>query len=179
MLIEVLALGLVTQIIVKGQVDIEVKHIGFIFFQIFCLLALCLFPGGEDLQLLGRVYIQGVFVLLLGFTILVQKPRIGCIFLGLGLILNGLMLTKYGRMPVDPNALIKAGQESVLNLLLKDSSSSHILMSKGAAAYLGDWISLPPGYPLARVISIGDICMSLGLFILLVFSPLRKELRHE
>lgn len=52
-------------------------------------------------------------------------------------------------------------------------------MTGGFQAYLGDWIPLPKAYPLARVISPGDILMSLGLAYLLILQPIEKEMSHD
>ncbi len=93
----------------------------------------------------------------------------GMSLLTAGTILNFLVIAANGgRMPVWARGLELTGQEDMLLLLSADQSLTHQLMGDATVlGFLGDTLILPPPYPLPQVISIGDVIMALGLFILI------------
>ena len=179
MLIEVIVIGLLVQAFFWKKASLNLDYLKTILGILSLLLVLRflirLNPQGP--QVLYQL--QGFLIIGLSLLLLRQKPRPGFILFSIGLFLNGLMLALYGRMPVDPSALVQAGQESVLKLLIQNQSTSHCLMGRGLQEYLGDWIPLPKAYPLGRVISPGDILMSLGLTYLLIVQPIVKEMSND
>lgn len=179
MLIEVIVIGLLVQAVLWKKISLDLDHLKTML-GILALLLVLRFIIRLNPQAPQTIYrLQGPLIIGLSLLLVRQKPRLGFILFSIGLFLNGLMLALYGRMPVDPSALVQAGQESVLKLLIQNQSTSHCLMTGGLQAYLGDWIPLPKAYPLARVISPGDILMSLGLVYLLILQPIEKEMSHD
>lgn len=86
----------------------------------------------------------------------------------LGLILNGFVITlNGGSMPV----LVKQGAITSINntgLLESGTRVVHSLMNDNTLfAFLGDVISIPKPFPDTSIISVGDIMILVGLFILI------------
>lgn len=86
----------------------------------------------------------------------------------LGLILNGFVITlNGGSMPV----LMKQGAITNINntgLLESGTRVVHSLMNDNTLfAFLGDVISIPKPFPDTSIISVGDIMILVGLFILI------------
>ncbi|MDD3631334.1 MAG: DUF5317 domain-containing protein [Atribacterota bacterium] len=86
----------------------------------------------------------------------------------LGLILNGFVITlNGGSMPV----LVKQGAIININntgLLESGTRVVHSLMNDNTLfAFLGDVISIPKPFPDTSIISVGDIMILVGLFILI------------
>lgn len=89
----------------------------------------------------------------------------GFAVMALGVLLN-LVVTAAngGRMPVSPEALRRAGLEEYLTILDAGTYGKHALGAAGSRFwFLADVIPLrPPYYPIRRVISAGDIVITLG-----------------
>lgn len=99
-----------------------------------------------------------------------NRRYIGLWFIGLGALLNSLvMVFNGGRMPVDISLLgDKAYLAEYVDLIVRDADNKHALISEATRLpFLADVISLPGflglGMPL---ISIGDIIVAVGLFVL-------------
>lgn len=179
MLIEVIVIGLVVQLFFWKQETFQIKYLPAIIICFFALLGLRLVISSHPEISQGIYQAQGFLILGLSLIFFLQKPRLAYIPFGLGLFLNGLMLSMYGRMPVDGEALLVAGQDQVLTSLIQNQSTTHFLMTGGIQSLLGDIIPLPKTYPLARVVSPGDILMSLGLTYLLIVRPIVKEREND
>lgn len=98
----------------------------------------------------------------------------------LGAILNFLpLLLNNGRMPVAINSLKASKSYIQLSLLEEGRIMTHILANESTKlAFLGDIIPISKPYPFPKVISIGDILISLGLFIL-IQSNMKKKYESE
>lgn len=127
-------------------------------------------------MLLGRMswmahngHIIAFATMLLVFVIVVLNlDKRGFRFLAAGAALNILAMMLHGlKMPVYLAGLQKGGHLQ----LFESVSNSAVLNYTGLAQltnwsdYLGKVIVLPQFYPLAQVISVGDILMSAGLFM--------------
>lgn len=108
-------------------------------------------------------YISTLFyistILLLGFNLHLKYVRV----IQSGYVLNLLpMIANGGKMPVSETALLQIGKMNELELLKSDLLLNHTLIHEGTRFKLfSDIIALP--YFLPKVISIGDIVLSLGL----------------
>jgi hypothetical protein len=121
---------------------------------------------GSDLVI--RMVVFGTsYVLVLAFAI--RNRRIaGVPLVIVGLLLNGLVVTANGGMPVSRSALVESGQADVLHLLLEDEGAKHHLLVPGedVLAPLGDVIAVPP--PIAQVVSVGDVFVYAGVFWMII-----------
>ncbi|HAE91347.1 DUF5317 domain-containing protein [Tissierella praeacuta] len=98
----------------------------------------------------------------------------------LGAVLNFLPLSlNNGRMPVALNALKTSKLYTQLGLLEEGRIMTHTLANEFTKLVsLGDIIPIPKPYPFPKVISIGDIFISLGLLIL-IQSYMKKRYESE
>ena len=94
--------------------------------------------------------------------------------MALGYIFNLLPISVNGKMPVSLNALIITSDIEKINLIKNGFSLSHKVFEDPKLFFLSDIIPIPKPYIYARVISIGDILISIGLFIGLFLLSRRK-----
>lgn len=120
---------------------------------------------GGDLTI--RMVVFGAsYVLVLAFAI--RNRRIaGVPLIVIGLLLNGLVVTANGGMPVSRSALEASEQADVLHLLLEDKGAKHHLLDReDVLTPLGDVIAVPA--PVHQVMSVGDVFVYAGLIWLIV-----------
>ncbi len=108
-----------------------------------------------------------------GFVFLlvwINRRYIGLWFIGAGALSNALvMVFNAGRMPVDVSLLgDKAYLAEYVDLIVRDADNKHVLINEATKLpFLADVIKVPGflglGMPL---ISIGDIIVAVGLFVL-------------
>ena len=80
----------------------------------------------------------------------------GLALVGAGLVLNAIVMTANGAMPVDPQAMAALGLGD-----LQVPPGKHTLLTEATRfAPLGDVIPLPP---LRSIISVGDVVLAVGL----------------
>jgi Family of unknown function (DUF5317) len=121
---------------------------------------------GSDLAI--RMIVFGTsYVLLLAFAIRNRRTA-GVPLIAVGLLLNGLVVTANGGMPVSRSAFVVSGQVDELHLLMADEGAKHHILVPGedVLSPLGDVIAVPP--PIAQVVSIGDVCVYAGLIWMIV-----------
>ncbi len=87
---------------------------------------------------------------------------------GLGVALNWAVILANGmRMPVSLDALAAAGMARQAAAIASGAVSTYRAMDPATRlAFLGDVIPIGPPYPIHRVVSVGDIVMALGVFLL-------------
>jgi hypothetical protein len=134
----------------------------------FALQGVPLPNGRHGGDLIIRMLVFGAsYALLLAFA-LKNRRMAGVPVIVFGLLLNGLVVTANGGMPVSRSALVASGQGPVLHLLLEDEGAKHHLMRAGEDLLtpLGDVIPVPQ--PIGQVISLGDIFVYAGLVWLII-----------
>ncbi len=112
-------------------------------------------------------------VLLLAFAwINLRSP--GFLLIGAGLLLNALVIVANHGMPVTQQALARSGQLATLPELRTGTMVKHRLADDGTVLLpLGDAIGI--GAPVGQAVSIGDICVYLGVgwFVVAAMRPRR------
>lgn len=94
-----------------------------------------------------------------------EYPSMWVIFLGsllnfIVIFLNG------GAMPVSLAGLHKAGLDNYAQLISAGKIATHQPLTQATAfPFLADILVLPESYPFPKVLSIGDIVISIGVFI--------------
>jgi hypothetical protein len=84
----------------------------------------------------------------------------GAWVMAIGLLLNLLVVVANGGMPVQPEAIDRAGMD--VGALQESSNSKHHVMSDDDVLWrLGDVIAIPP--PVSAVLSIGDVLLYGGV----------------
>lgn len=118
---------------------------------------------------LPTVFTQGATYGLVAVAAWANRHLPGISFVFTGALLNALAVLLHGGMPVDPNALTRAGLERYHDYLAQRGDGFHYL---APAFPLGDWIPLP-----GRVLSPGDLAIALGLLLTPLLQPKRENLR--
>jgi hypothetical protein len=114
--------------------------------------------------------VNGTIFCLAFLVIWFNREYFGLWFIGLGAFLNALvMLLNGGRMPVDMSLLgNEAYMAKALDLMQRGADSKHVALDEATRIpILADIISLPGFLGLGMpVISIGDIIVAVGVFLL-------------
>lgn len=138
---------------------------------------------GDLAKLLERNFFQiHIFIyllLLIGLWMNLGEKGLKITFLGA--ILNFLpLIFNRGKMPVSVKALKNADLYNQLNLLSDNRIITHTLIRDNTLlGILGDIIPIPKPYPFPKIISIGDVLISIGLFILIYTYMTKKEINSK
>jgi len=164
----------------KGLATLPIKKVGLIILAFLIQFILVLF-GERNCQLFSKIgiYLHIFSYILLLVALWYSKEIKGMKIIGIGVLINFIViLANGGQMPVSAKALLKAEMNDMLPLLNSKSYVVHTLLTeKSHLKFLADIIPLPPPYPRTRVLSIGDIVMGAGLFILIQCSMSKKRSR--
>lgn len=121
-------------------------------------------------------------ILLVGFWY--NRQYAGMLGIGMGCMLNAaVMMANGGRMPVSYDILIKGNFEEAANLVINGADIKHTIIDEGTRlVFLADIIR-PPHFLsyMMQVISIGDVVVVLGLFVLIfeIVSGRSLGIRHR
>lgn len=194
MILEALFLGVIAGKIRGG----DFKKLGYVFFRLpyILILSFILMIGTSLLVFLGnkvvidnRIYIYIVAYFLL-FTVLflnLHNKAIWLILLGALANFTAIVLNQ-GSMPIDLLVLEKLGLVNMVNLIKEGEILSYIPIQDASTytEYLAKRFALPSFYPLKHVMSIGDLLVSLGLFLYIqkimqsrVYRRTSRMLRHD
>lgn len=112
----------------------------------------------------GPVIFLCSFVLIL-WVIWMNRRIPPLVLTGLGVFLNILVIAANGgKMPVSPEALHAGGLSHYLQPLQGQEVLTHQVLSDATRLrFLADIFALPKAYPRARVFSVGDVLLSLGV----------------
>ncbi len=123
------------------------------------------------------IHISIYLLLIIGLSL--NFKELGFSVTSIGTFLNFLpLLFNNGKMPVSPNGLISSKLYGQLFLLERNQILTHSLMDNNTKLkVLCDIIPISAPYPFPKVISIGDIFISLGVFIL-IYTYMTKEINN-
>lgn len=146
---------------------------GFALGGVFILLAINFFTT-RDFGSISYFLVETYFYFhLLGLAlvflfIIVNYKKRGMTLIGFGLLLNMLAIMFNGKMPVSLKALERVGNLRTLQIIEGGKSLSHGIFQNPKIFFLGDIIPLTKPYIMPKVISLGDIIISIGIIITLV-----------
>lgn len=101
-----------------------------------------------------------------------NRRQAGMALIGVGLLMNALVMGANGAMPVDPEAVHRLGVEEVVV-----APGKHELMtSQTRLPWLADVVAVPP---IRTVVSIGDIVLAAGIAVLVHRLMTRRGLRRS
>lgn len=181
MLLDIFFFSLAVALIRKGKLrrlaDLPLKRTELIILGFLIQFGL-VFLGQKGFSLLLK---WGAYLHILSYLLLlvamwynrhIREMRI----IGLGILINFIViLANGGQMPVSVDALLRAHLEDFLHLLSSKTYVIHTILGENTQLkFLADVIPLPPPYPRPRVLSIGDIIMAVGLFILIQRSMVQR-----
>ncbi|WP_442596264.1 DUF5317 domain-containing protein [Neobacillus sp. D3-1R] len=175
MFIDSLLVGLVVGKIRGGNfksfLDMRVKNAYLI---IFAFLTQFLVIYFYSKALLFAVTLS--YLILFIFSIF-NRHLTGLIYIAIGMALNLIvMVANGGRMPVDPHAAGLLAPED-LPALLAGEYGKHIAISDHTLFnFLGDIFYLQAPYPHPIIISLGDIVISIGVFLFIQKTMVKKHI---
>lgn len=123
----------------------------------------------------GAIAVAAVLVIL-------NLDKLGMKLILVGILLNLVVMGFYqGAMPIDIEKMENLGYQSFAESVRKGNVVNYIDISEveGFQSYLGKIIPLPRFYPLSKVLSIGDILVSIGIVLLIQNEMLLKSTRMK
>ncbi|MDR7857601.1 DUF5317 domain-containing protein [Tissierella sp.] len=186
MFIESIVLGFIVAILRKGKIrNIGEMHIkGWYLFLIAALIQGSIsWLKGKNL-ILGTEFFDKYFFYIHLFTYLLMI--IGVIlnikknfmkFILIGMVLNFIVIfANGGKMPVSFKGA-KGYEHYTEEMPDKPFDIKHSIISEDTKfVYLADVILLPRPYPLARIISLGDILLMIGVYLFFQESMVKKKI---
>lgn len=185
MFIEPIVLGFIVALLRKGKIrNIEKMHIrGWYLFIIAGLIQVSIsWLKGKNL-LLGPEFFEKYFIyvhlftyLLLIIGIILNIRKRFMVFILIGMALNFIVIfANGGKMPVSFKGA-RGYEHYTDELPKKPFDIKHEIVDENTKfVYLADVIPLSHPYPLARIISIGDVFLMIGIFLFFQESMVNKK----
>lgn len=185
MFIESMVLGFVVAILRKGKIkNIENINInGWYLFLIAGLIQGSISWLKGKTQLLGPQFFDQYFfyihlftylLILIGIILSIKNNFMKFIFIGMAL--NFIVIfANGGKMPVSFKN-VKGYEHYTEEMPEKAFDIKHSLVTENTKlVYLADVIALPMPYPIVSIISIGDVFLSIGIYLFFQESMVRKK----
>ncbi len=180
MFVESVILGIVIGIVQNGRIT----NIGITRIRGWYIILLAFFLGISPMFSINSPFFEDFgsriyFIsLLMMFGILLWNlDKKGFWIIAIGAVLNivTIMLNHF-KMPIYMEGLRIAGLENMINGIESGEIINYISMESldSWSRFLGKLIVIPKPYPLAKLISIGDLLMSLGIIFYLRGEMLKK-----
>lgn len=174
MLLDALILSIIIGWIRGGKLE-RLVYFNFKYWwvAILAFILQALLPMIGKSQLFGRsysFYLLMISYILLFFMIGANWKNIYIKIMGLGIGLNFIVILLNGGMPVSLSAMYKIGGIDAIDKLERSIDFVHISMkSSTLLKFLADIIIFPSLYPRPgfAVASIGDVFLSIGIFLLI------------
>lgn len=169
MFLEAIILGIIIGIIRKGKLSnlgiTSIRGWFIIIIAFFIQIAPAFSSGIEFIKPMEKyTYIFSMVFMLI--VILINLDKKGFSIILIGLLLNSLVVIMNGfKMPIYFEGLRLAGMADTIEAITNGNIINYINLDSVTnwTQYLGKFIVIPKPYPLAKVISVGDIFMSLGI----------------
>lgn len=164
-----LAAGLIAGLARGGRLsnlaDVKMSFPGLVFAGLTIQLIAEVWASLVDRGLRDRAGIPILVVsycLLIAFVVMNRKLP-GAILIGVGTVLNLAVILANGGMPVSLKAARAAGLDPSAAGFLESAIKRRVMDSETLLWFLGDWIPLPV---IQTVVSIGDVVLGIGIFLL-------------
>ncbi len=116
------------------------------------------------------IYMPFVAMCMMTIVLFMNLDKSGIWFVIPGAVMNLVAIAMNAfKMPIDFRGLEYAGLTGVIETIQDGSLMNYINMESAAgfSKYLGKFIGMPDFYPFAKVLSIGDILIMVGIVILI------------
>ncbi|KXG75532.1 DUF5317 domain-containing protein [Thermotalea metallivorans] len=123
----------------------------------------------------GYIYVMSMVLLILGISMNLKKKGMWAFLVGILLNLVVILFNDF-QMPVSFESLKLAGLEPMIRAIER-GEMAHYRSLEGIThwtKYLAKFIAIPKPYPLPKIVSIGDIFVTLGV-ILLIQGEMQKS----
>lgn len=185
MYLEAVILGLIIGVARNGRLAnlFDVRFKGWILsilaFILFLLpyLLLALDIGVERMQIFPYAA-----MVLIAIISLLNFEKMGMKIFMVGLLLNLIVMGLSDfKMPIDAAKMSALGFTSFIESMSSGDVVNYVALedAHGLGAFLGKIIALPKVYPLARVISVGDIIVSIGIAYIIQYEMLLSSLKSR
>ncbi len=162
-----------------GELNIKKQYL---FIIGFGLEYLSLFLHAKNIggvsDFLGKyfIFIHSLSYLLIFIGLIYNFNRKSMILIFIGALLNYIVIiANGGQMPVSGSGLNLLGMDQYFDMLNNNHVITHTLITDNTNLYfLGDIIPTPKFYPFSKMLSIGDIFLGIGIFVLIQNGMLRR-----
>lgn len=122
------------------------------------------------------IFIHSLSYIIIFTGLVLNFNKRSMILIFIGALLNYIVIvTNGGQMPVSASGLSLLGMEPYLEMLKNNSVITHTLITDNTnLLFLGDIIPTPKFYPFSKIISIGDVFIGIGIFVLIQNGMLRR-----
>ena len=157
----------------NNLINFKFKMISLAFFGIFLMIFINFvtahyFGSLTDFFVKYFTIFHIISILAIGISFLANYKNYGLLLCGIGTLLNAIPVIFNGKMPVSADALMKTNNERIIKLIYMGGSSSHGVFESPKFYFLSDIIPLHRLIGNSKVISVGDIFISLGLFFAII-----------
>lgn len=125
------------------------------------------------------LHILSITFIALGLSLDYKNP--GILIMSVGFFSNLIPIILNGKMPVNHNALLKIAQstnsikiQNKVFILENNASLTHGIFRNPKMEVLSDIIPIPAPYYYPKVISIGDILITIGVIVAILYISRRK-----
>ena len=185
MYLEAVVLGLIIGVARNGRLanffDVKFKgwFLSILAFVLFLSPYLMLAVGitHEKLQIFPYAAMA-----IIAFIALLNIDKMGMKILLFGLVLNLLIMGLNDfKMPIDAVKMSGLGFSSFIESMKSGDVVNYMALdeSHGLSVYLGKVIALPKAYPFAKMISVGDVIISLGIAFIIQYEMLLSSLKSK
>ncbi|NLY09988.1 MAG: DUF5317 domain-containing protein [Tissierellia bacterium] len=182
---ELIILAIILSIIRKGNINnfrqIKIHWIWGIFVYVLLSMLISISSFQSRFSIHTLIIMEWLGYLLLTIVIIRNYKLPGGKIIVAGACLNLIAMGfNGGLMPVSEGALLTIGKEDIISLLKQGLSITHVLLnSNSKMSFLGDIIAIPRPWIYPRVISIGDIFISVGVAYMIWSIMKKKEEYNE
>ena len=184
MILEAIILAFLVLFFVKDKdlnnlINFKFKMISLAFFGIFLMIFINFvtahyFGGLTDFFVKYFTIFHIISILAIGISLTSNYKNYGLLLGGLGTFLNVIPVIFNGKMPVSASALMKTNNERIIKLIYMGGSLSHGVFESPKFYFLSDIIPLHRFIGNSKVISVGDIFISIGLFFAIILITRKK-----
>lgn len=137
--------------------------------------------GGIEVVRDFSLYLHTMSYLILFIAIISNREHPAMWVLLLGAFLNFIVIfINGGAMPISIEGLQKAGLENEAQLISAGSIITHQPLTPATKLpFLTDVIILPPPYPFPKLLSIGDLIISLGVILFVQRAMLQEKIARQ
>jgi len=178
MLVEAVILGMITGLIIRrgqlgwlAQINLKYLYLPVVAMMLEYMGTILLRLGyGQSATWVIEFLVYGIL-----FTFIwLNASKSAMLLIMVGIALNALVIfTNGGMMPVDVDKPLDYGYEQKVNALYEGHIFGHQVMTeKTTFKGLADIFYILPPYPMPKSFSVGDICISAGVLILLISGAL-------
>ncbi|SHJ67290.1 DUF5317 domain-containing protein [Paramaledivibacter caminithermalis] len=182
MFIEAVILGIIIGLVRNGSIrNISMTKIRGWFLIVLAFLIqifLMIMPNISIVKIYGRYFYVASLALII-LTLLINLNKKGMWIILIGAIFNFIVIFMNDfKMPISLEGLKLAGLQNMIDGIKSGDIINYMPLNEVGnwTKHLGKYIVIPKPYPMAKVISVGDVLISLGIIMLVQGEMLKSYL---